>query len=71
MCDYAGAFTNPEKLPSPWSRSCWKVYLNDEEAIDRAIRYVELNPVKEKKRRQHWSFVTPFHAESRRPLDDR
>jgi len=47
----------------PWARGCWKVFLNTEAAIRRAIRYVEQNPVKEGKPLQHWSFVTPFtHA---------
>ena len=30
------------------------------EAIEAAIRYVEANPCKEGKPRQHWSFVTRF-----------
>lgn len=46
--------------PSPWGRNCWKVYLNTEAAIRRAIRYVEQNPVKEGKPLQHWSFATPL-----------
>ncbi len=36
------------------------MYLDSEDAIDNAIRYVEENPVKENKRRQDWSFVTSF-----------
>ncbi len=47
-------------LPTPWSVKCWKVFLNCEADVGRAIRYVEDNPVKEGKRRQTWSFVTPF-----------
>jgi REP element-mobilizing transposase RayT len=53
----------PEKdgsLPSPWARKRWKVFLNDDADIVRAIRYVEENPIKEGKRPQRWSFVTPF-----------
>jgi hypothetical protein len=38
----------------------WKVYLDSEESIENAIRYVEENPVKENKRIQKWSFVVPF-----------
>ena len=45
---------------TPWTRGCWIVYLDDMEAVHRAIAYVESNPVKEGKPRQHWSFVTPF-----------
>jgi len=48
------------KLPSMWAEGEWKVFLDNEEAIDTAIRYVEDNPVKEGKSRQKWSFVTPF-----------
>ena len=49
-------------LPSPWARRCWKVFLNTDESIRRAIRYVEENPIKEYKHQQQWSFVTPFYA---------
>jgi len=47
-------------LPSPWARKCWKVFLDSDEDIVRAIRYVEQNPLKEGKPPQHWPFVTPF-----------
>lgn len=47
-------------LPSPWGEHGWKVYLDCEEDIQRAIRYVENNPVREGKRRQTWSCVTAF-----------
>jgi len=46
--------------PSPWARGHWKVYLDSEEAIEAAIRYVEDNPLKEHKPAQRWKFVTPF-----------
>jgi len=41
---------------------CWaaKVYLDSEEAMARAIAYVEQNAVKEGKPRQHWSFLSRF-----------
>ncbi len=48
------------KLPSLWAEGQWKVYLDNEEAIDEAIHYVEENPVKEGKPPQKWSFITPF-----------
>jgi REP element-mobilizing transposase RayT len=48
------------KLPSMWAERRWKVYLDTEEAVEGAIRYVEGNPAKEGKPRQTWSFVTPF-----------
>ncbi len=43
----------------------WKVFLDTEEAIENAIRYVEENPMKEGKPRQRWSFVTPFSGVNR------
>jgi hypothetical protein len=36
------------------------VFLDSDEDIRRAIRYVEENPVKEGKPRQLWSFVTAY-----------
>jgi REP element-mobilizing transposase RayT len=47
------------KVPSMWAERQWKVYLDSEEAIEAAVRYVEENPVKEGKPRQKWSFLTP------------
>jgi REP element-mobilizing transposase RayT len=47
------------KLPHCWARGEWKVFLDDEAAILRAIRYVEENPIKEGKPRQSWRFVRP------------
>ena len=49
-----------ETLPSPWAERSWKVFLDTENAIEEAIRYVKENPVKEGKPPQEWSFVTPF-----------
>jgi REP element-mobilizing transposase RayT len=48
------------KLPSMWAERHWKVFLDNEEAIEAAIRYVEENPAKEGKLPQKRSFVTPF-----------
>jgi REP element-mobilizing transposase RayT len=47
-------------LPMPWARGRWKVFLDCVENVARAILYVEENPMKEGKPRQHWSFVRPF-----------
>ena len=49
-----------KRPPRMWSAHEWKVYLDSEESIENAIRYVEDNPEKEGKRKQKWSFVTPF-----------
>jgi REP element-mobilizing transposase RayT len=48
------------KVPHCWAQGEWKVFLDTEEDIIRAIRYVEENPIKEGMRRQQWPFVTPF-----------
>jgi REP element-mobilizing transposase RayT len=55
------AFADPEHgTPSPWGEHGWKVYLDSEIDIWRAIRYVEENPLKEGKPRQRWAFATKF-----------
>jgi REP element-mobilizing transposase RayT len=43
-----------------WARRGWNCFLDSEEAILQAIRYVEENPLKEGKRRQRWPFVTKY-----------
>jgi REP element-mobilizing transposase RayT len=48
-----------ERMPQCWVRGQWKAYL-DPQDIPRAIRYVEGNPLKEGKKMQEWSFVTPY-----------
>jgi REP element-mobilizing transposase RayT len=45
---------------TPWVQQCWIVYLDKPAEVRRAIRYVEENPVKERKRLQKWSFVTEY-----------
>ncbi len=45
-------------LPSPWARKCWKVFIDRDCDHDRAILYVQQNPIKEGFRPQTWSFVT-------------
>jgi REP element-mobilizing transposase RayT len=47
-------------LPSPWARKGWKVFLDAQEDVARAIRYVEQNPVKEGLPVQRWSFVEEY-----------
>lgn len=48
------------RLPSPWASGKWKVYLDTEDSIDNAIRYVRANPEKEEKEPQDWPFVALF-----------
>ncbi len=52
--------TSTGRLPKTWGRGHWKVFLDSDSDIRRAIRYVRDNPTKEGKRPQRWSFVTPF-----------
>ena len=48
------------RLPTPWTRGKWAVFLNTPLAVRRAILYVEANPLREGLPRQRWSFVTPY-----------
>lgn len=56
------SFAKDGKYPRMWAERRWKVYLDSEEQIETAIRYVEDNPVEEDKPRQHWKFVIPFRG---------
>jgi hypothetical protein len=47
-------------LPTPWAAKCWKVFLDNDADVIRAIQYVEDNPTKEGKNPQRWRFVIPF-----------
>jgi REP element-mobilizing transposase RayT len=54
-----GQLLRPDgRVPMCWAAKLWKVYLDSEADIARAIAYVEENPEKEGKPRQRWSFVT-------------
>jgi len=44
-----------------WGEHGWNVFLNDADAVEGAIQYVEDNPPKEGKRLQRWSFVVAFN----------
>jgi REP element-mobilizing transposase RayT len=48
------------RIPSPWGRNYWKVFIFEEDHYRQAIRYVELNPVKAGLKPQKWSIVTPY-----------
>ena len=53
----------PNKVGRPekcFARGEWKVYLDTEDEVNHAIRYVNLNPEKEGLRRQYWSFIMPW-----------
>ncbi len=53
-------YCRTDQTITPWADRKWKVFLDSDEAIENAIRYVEENPEKEGKPRQHWSFVKPY-----------
>ena len=56
-------FRDPDgSIPSPWGGGLWKVYINNPEHYQAAIRYVENNPAKEGKEQQRWSFVVPWEV---------
>jgi REP element-mobilizing transposase RayT len=49
-----------EVPPRPaWARKYWVRYLNDDTAIQEAVHYVRLNPVKDGMPPQDWPFVGP------------
>ena len=48
------------RLPTPWARKGWWVYLNDDADVLRSVRYVNNNPIREGLKMQRWSFVTAF-----------
>lgn len=56
----AGYKQSDGTTPSPWCRNCWKVFIFSQRHLRDAIRYVEENPLKEGKPRQHWSFVQRY-----------
>lgn len=43
-----------------WGAHGWNVWLDSVADVERAVKYVELNPEMEGKRRQRWGFVAPF-----------
>lgn len=43
-----------------WAKQGWHVFLDSDEAVRRAIAYVEQNPIRVGLPRQRWSFVTPW-----------
>jgi hypothetical protein len=47
-----------------WGGPGWKVFLYEPGRVREAVAYVERNPEKEGKPRQHWSFVVAFETEA-------
>lgn len=55
---FANQFDENGDLPPAWARKGWKVFLDSDEDITRAIRYAEENPIKQGMPHQRWPFVT-------------
>ena len=49
-------------IPCIWSRSPWKVFLDDDAGIRRSIKYVQDNPLRRKMPRQSWKFVNRYRG---------
>ncbi len=56
---FADAAYRNDRVPTPWARKQWACFLNNENAIRRAIAYVENNPIKDGKPAQRWQFIRP------------
>ena len=58
-----GAATKDLKLKqTPWARGCWKVFINDNNALLAAIKYIRSNPTSAGLAPQYWDFVTTLHV---------
>lgn len=58
---FKGAATKALHLEqSPWTRGCWKVFIDSEEILKIAIKYINDNPAKSGLSAQYWSFVKPL-----------
>jgi len=49
-------------IPSPWVAGGWNRFLDDRSAIDGAIGYTNLNPIKHGMQPQEWEFVRSKRA---------
>jgi len=58
---FKGTATQALKLKqSPWTRGCWKVFINDMETLMAAIQYINANPTRAGISAQNWDFVKPL-----------
>ncbi len=55
-----------DNLPSPWSEGCWKVFIDDDEQLNAAMRYVKGHASKEGLPEQTWDLLRPLFPVSRR-----
>ena len=54
---FASFRDSDDKVPPVWVEHGWKVFLNSDEEVARAIQYVNGNPMKEGLKEQSWTFV--------------
>ncbi len=58
---FKGAATHAlQRRQTPWTRGCWKVFINDEHILRAAANYIVRNPIVAGLGTQHWDFVTPL-----------
>lgn len=58
-----GAATQALKLKqTPWTRGCWKVFIDDSEALLAAVKYIQANPPFAGLSAQSWDFVTQLRV---------
>jgi len=56
-----GAATKDLKLKyTPWTRGCWKVFIDDKDTLLAAVRYIQSNPTSAGLPPQYWDFVSPL-----------
>ena len=56
-----GAATRALKLKqTPWTRGCWKVFINNPAALLAAADYIQANPTCAGLSAQNWDFITPL-----------
>ncbi|NQU24136.1 MAG: transposase [Candidatus Nealsonbacteria bacterium] len=55
-----GATSALELDKTPWTRNRWKVFIDDEEALQAAVEYVVANPQAAGLKPQSWGFVKPL-----------
>ncbi len=54
------------RVPGAWAHHGWKVFLDSESDVERAVKYVRENPTKAGMREQAWSFVAPVREALRK-----
>lgn len=60
-----GAATRKMNLKqTPWTRGCWKVFIDDPDALKSAIDYINANPTKSGLPTQSWDFVKPLDIQT-------